>query len=156
MSSCGHWYFAYGSNMNPARMAERGVDFVAATGGFLANCRMQFDKRGKDPREGHANLVFAAGEKAEGVLYELRDEHQIAKLDPFERTPINYSRELQVIAAASGRSTVAWTYFANPGARAPGLRPSQAYLNHLLAGREHLSSGYWSRLAETPVLEATP
>jgi hypothetical protein len=46
-----------------------------------------------------------------------------------------------------------WVYVANPAWRSDGLRPTRGYLEHLLAGREHLSQSYWQLLANTLVHE---
>ena len=44
----GHWYFAYGSNMNPARMRSRGLSFSEAFSGQLAGYELCFNKRAHD------------------------------------------------------------------------------------------------------------
>src|SRR5262249_19685926 len=72
---------------------------------------------------------------------ELADEREIEKMDRFELTPINYSRE-RIVATAGTERCVAWTYFANPAVRREGLKPSRDYLAHLLAGRPFLSAEY--------------
>ncbi|WP_372865994.1 gamma-glutamylcyclotransferase, partial [Pseudomonas sp.] len=74
---------------------------------------------------------------------------EIAKLDPFEGTPIYYSRERLAIVTARGVQP-AWVYIANPAFRQDGLLPSADYLAHLLQGREFLSAAYWSALAASP------
>ena len=66
-------------------------------------------------------------------------------MDPFERAPWNYGRE--IIAVHAGETTIwAWTYFANPAVLVPGLSPSEDYLRHLLAGRDFLSDEYFDSL----------
>jgi hypothetical protein len=88
----------------------------------------------------------------EGVLYLLAGPEEIWKMDPFERAPINYSREVVIVETAKG-SVPTWTYFANPAVMAPGLRPRREYLTHLLEGRPFLSPGYFARLAAWPCVE---
>ena len=143
-------YFAYGSNMNPQRMRERGMQFSAARGAKLSGLRLVFDKASKaHPQIGHANLVYDPAATTQGVLYTLRDPVEIDRMDPFEHAPINYSRE--AIRVLDG--TVCWTYFANPAVRRDGLKPSRSYLSHLLAGREFLSPDYFQMLSRWDVVE---
>lgn len=146
-------YFAYGSNMNPERVRERGLEVVQVAAAHLDGVRLTFDKcSAEHPGAGHACLAFAAGERVEGVLYWLAGDDDIARMDRFERTPVNYSREAVVVSTAQGAVT-AWTYHANPAVRQPGLRPPRAYLAHLLAGRMYLSDAYYRTLAAWPCLE---
>jgi hypothetical protein len=143
-------YFAYGSNMNRARVAARGLRVLGCESARLAGVRLVFDKASREhPECGHANLGFARGSAVEGVLYELIDVEEIRKMDPFERTPINYSREAVSVETPHG-SVAAWTYFANPSVRCGGLKPERAYLEHLLAGRPYLSDPYFSWLCAIP------
>ncbi len=144
-------YFAYGSNLNPERVRERGLKVVSAQGAIVRGSGLRFNKAAKaHPGEGHANIIYAATEIVQGVFYELADVAEIEKMDHFERTPINYSREV-VVAEVAGCAQRCWTYFANPAVLRDGLRPSQEYLNHLLAGHQFLSADYFARLAATPV-----
>ena len=164
-------YFAYGSNMNPDRVRERGIKFHMAMGARLPGFALVFDKTSRDlPGAGHANMVPAPGREVEGVLYWLCDTEEIRKMDPYEAAPVNYSREViqvqaqrqDVHAAAPIRDLPAenpvvlscWTYFANPAVRVPGLLPPRSYLDHLLAGRAFLSADYVRMLERWPCREA--
>lgn len=143
------WYFAYGSNMNPARVTERGLTFDTVQRGVLPGVRLTFDKQSGDhPHSGHANLTKDPGGHVEGVLYRLSDPANIVLMDRYEHTPINYTREIVDVLAA-GEVIVAWTYFANPSVIRRNLRPERAYLAHLLAGRAYLSDSYHAFLAAT-------
>lgn len=143
------WYFAYGSNMNPARVSQRGMPFDAVLGAVLDGVRLTFDKQSRsDPGSGHANLTFDADARVEGVLYRLPRTQDIELMDPFERVPVNYRRDV-VTVSADGRRLDAWTYFANPSVIRPNLRPERAYLTHLLAGRPYLSARYYAWLSAT-------
>jgi len=145
------WYFAYGSNMNPRRVSERGLEFDRVVAGSMPGLGLRFNKQAKDhPECGHANLVVAPGECAEGVLYELAGEAMIWRMDPFERAPVNYSREPVSVQSALGEIT-SWTYFANPAVQKDGLLPSRGYLAHLLEGRPYLSPDYYNALVAQPV-----
>ncbi len=61
------YYFAYGSNMNPARMASRGMRYRRSVAGFLEGWTLAFNKRANG-REGraYANIVEDAGGGVEG------------------------------------------------------------------------------------------
>lgn len=146
-------YFAFGSNMNPERVRARGLRFETLAGARLEGFALVFDKSAAEhPGSGHANIAWAPGETVEGVLYRLVDPDQILVMDAFERTPINYSREVVRVTTVGG-SEVAWTYVANPARRRPNGRPERAYLAHLLAGRPWLSDAYHARLAAWPVVD---
>lgn len=139
--------------MNPERVSVRGLKFDQVVRGWLPGWGMRFNKQSKDhPECGHANLVATpnqAGrgsvETVEGVLYRLADESMIFRMDPFERAPINYSRERVWVQSDEG-PIATWTYFANPALLRDNLRPSREYLDHLLAGKPFLSETYYSRL----------
>jgi len=149
-------YFAYGSNMNPARVAARGLEVRDALPARYVDRELVFDKSSAaHPGSGHANLRWRRGAVAEGVFYELADDRQILLMDPFESAPVNYSRELVEVQTPRGRRW-AWTYFANAAVRRPGLRPSRGYLDHLLAGRPFLSAPYYRRLAAWPCSDQSP
>lgn len=155
-------YFAYGSNMNPARMRSRAVGFVHAEGAVLPGYGLVFDKRaGNREDAGHANIRWAPGESVHGVLYWLAEPEHIVRMDVFERAPVNYSREvflLQATGEAAARPRAvdaqlaalgtipAWVYVANRGALRAGLRPEPHYLAHLLAGEAFLPQHYVATL----------
>jgi len=143
-------YFAYGSNMNPARVAARGLAFTAVEGARLVGFTLQFHKHSRDHAGvGHASIALAPDQWVEGVLFTLAGPDEIVRMDHFERTPVNYSREVVVVETGQGTAP-AWTYFANPAVLKPGLRPPRAYLEHLLAGAQYLSAGYLDRLRNWP------
>ena len=145
------WYYAYGSNMNPERVSDRGLDFDRVVAGWVPGLGLRFNKQSKEhPHCGHANLVHAPGEMAEGVLYRLTNDDMIKRMDPFENAPINYSRECIAVQTRQG-PILSWVYFANPAVLREGLVPSRDYLNHLLAGKPYLSADYHSRLLHWPV-----
>ena len=71
------WYFAYGSNMNPARLADdrltpKGVALGRRVGGRLDGWRLAFDKVARSPRgAGVGNIVVAPGDVVHGTLNEM-------------------------------------------------------------------------------------
>jgi cation transport regulator ChaC len=153
MSDAAWWYFAYGSNMNPARVRQRGLRVQQTEPAMLRGVRLAFDKQSADHTgAGHACLRFDRAATVEGVLYRLVSATDLERMDRFERTPINYSRELVQVTTAAGQVS-AWTYFANPAVLRPGSLPVRSYLDHLLAGRAYLSSSYVDSLAAWPCIE---
>ncbi len=146
-------YFAYGSNMNPDRVRERGIQFSIAVPATYSGVRLAFDKASdKHMGVGHANVVYDPAGTVEGVLYELTSTEEIIKMDRFESTPRNYSREIVHVSTAQG-DLAAWTYFANPGVRRAGLIPPRSYLEHLLAAEPFLSAVYFAKLSDWPCEE---
>ena len=149
------WYFAYGSNMNPARVRERGLIYRYLLPATLLDHELRFNKLaglgGEEDaaakRAGHANIEAAVGRTVEGVAYQLADDEQIERMDPFERVPINYRRELVELATSLG-AIRAWTYFANPAVVFPDLLPKTSYLAHLLVGTPFVSAAYAQRLRQ--------
>ena len=73
-------YFAYGSNMNPARMQARGLRVREAMSGYLPGYRLCFNKRATDRAAGraYANIQHHAGGRVEGVFYRLHDTAEIS------------------------------------------------------------------------------
>ena len=84
-----NWYFAYGSNMNPARMQARGLSVVEALPGRLPGYGLCFNKRAMDraPGRAYANIRHQRDAVVEGVLYRLQDADEIAKLDQNRLVP---------------------------------------------------------------------
>ena len=128
--------------MNPARVAARGLHTMGACAASLEDYRLCFDKAsGRDRSYGHAHVRYHRDEVVEGVLYRLADAGEILKMDPYERAPWNYGRDVVRVRSGAG-DLWAWTYFANPAVLVPGLRPQADYLAHLLAGHGFLSAQY--------------
>lgn len=145
-------YFAYGSNMNPARMRARQVLFAGAVHGKLERMGLRFNKRAADrPCCAYANVAYSPAEVVEGVLYRLQSPDEIRKLDDFEGAPRLYSRDVWWVRTAAG-PVAAWVYVANPAVIEEGLLPEAWYMQHVLAGREWLGDAYYRRLLEQPVL----
>ncbi len=148
-------YFAYGSNMNTARVAERGLATGRVQRAVLPGYALVFDKVSRaHPECAHANIVYAPGEVVEGLIYQLARTQEILKMDRFENAPVNYGREVVEVTAevdGVGAPIAAWTYFANAHARKPGLLPPASYLAHLLKGEPYLSADYFAWLSNHAV-----
>lgn len=148
------FYFAYGSNMNPVRMAARGMRYRHTVGAGLYGWRLCFNKRAGEPDgAAYANIVPWADARVEGVLYRLDHEREIQRMDPFEGRPERYERYLMDVKTADGMGR-AWVYVATSAWQADGLLPERWYLNHLLAGRPWLSAAYFRALRRQACLSA--
>lgn len=140
------WYFAYGSNMNPERVATRIGATRRVLAGVLHDHALRFNKASRVPGIAHANVVPWLGARVEGALFELQHPGQIHLMDPFEDYPLGYARHRYPVATDEGMID-AWMYIAAPGTTAEALRPAREYLDHLLAGEPFLSADYHARLS---------
>ena len=144
------YYFAYGSNMNPARVQKRRMGFHSAEAGRLHHWELRFNKRSvKYPGAASANVMARQHAVTEGVIYRLTHPEQIEMMDPFEGYPVRYNRLALPIAVSAGNEVHAWVYIANEDHITEGLSPARWYLEHLLAGRDFLTPGYVARLETT-------
>lgn len=146
------WYFAYGSNMNEARVTARIGDTQRVLAGVLRDYGLRFNKASKVPGIAHANVVSVLGECVEGALFELSHPQQIHDMDPFEGYPHEYGRELLPIHTSEGVME-AWVYIGAQNRLAEMLKPAREYLEHLLAGRDFLSPDYHAALSRVDVVE---
>jgi len=152
------WYFAYGSNMNPARLAdqrlkERAVQMGPRIGGRLDGWRLAFNKIARSPEGAAAgNIVEAPGEVVHGTLNQMPDAG-LAVLDIWEGVAGgHYKRQtVPVVRADTGETIEAVTYIALKVGE--GLRPTREYLGHLLAGKDLLPAAYWEKLQKTETLD---
>ncbi|PMP98165.1 MAG: gamma-glutamylcyclotransferase [Thermodesulfobacterium geofontis] len=145
-------YFAYGSNMDPQRMKERGVNYISRKPAILEGWKLVFNKiSSNNPNEGYANIIKDKNSKVEGCLYEV-EESEIKKLDKYEGYPNHYTRtEIEVMV--EGNKVFATTYKANPEKISDALKPSKEYLNHLLKGYDCFSKEYLEKLKKTETLD---
>ena len=153
-----NWYFAYGSNMNAARLFEDrlrpdGVARGERIAGWLDGWRLAFNKRARlPPGAGAGNIVPAPGEVVHGTLnllppkgFEILDRYEGVAGGHYER------RLVPVVRADSGATIEAVTYVALLVGEE--LRPTRDYLGHLLAGRDLLPADYCTRLGATPTID---
>lgn len=154
------WYFAYGSNMDAARLfddrlAPEGVPAGDRIAGRLDGWRLAFNKRARVPAgSGVGNIVPVATEDSAvfGTLNWL-PEAGFAVLDRYEGVAAgHYERRTVAVARLDNGETVqAIAYIAL--LTGENLRPTRAYLAHLLAGRDLLPAGYVRRLAATETFD---
>jgi hypothetical protein len=132
------WYFAYGSNMQPATFAgRRGIVPSRAVAARASGWRLVLDKPPLVPiGESFANLVAVPDGAVYGVVYEITAE-DLAHVDLTEGVLIgNYARvEIAIAPLAADGPTRAFTLVSER--RAPGLQPSDRYMRLLVEGAEH-------------------
>ncbi len=141
-------YAAYGSNMDPAQMAERCPHSPQRASGWLEGWRLAFggDDIGWDGAM--ATVVEEAGQRVFVVLYEVSatDERD---LDQWDGVGLGYYRKAKVRVATLDGDVLAWLYVLN--AYEGGL-PSARYLGIIadaaeVAGAPH---DYVKALRERP------
>jgi len=123
-------------------MKARGISYIDCKSASLKHYKLSFNKRATGKNGiGYANIQHQPNSKVEGVAYQLASLETIAQLDPYEGTPVRYSRDIFILSTTDGLLP-AWVYVANPAMRDNNLLPEQRYLDHLLAGRAFYSDAY--------------
>ena len=140
-------YFAYGSNMNVARMKQRLGWEVPRQAATLKDFQLVFDQAGfNDPSWSPANIRSEQGGLVEGIVYEV-EEKDLKILDGYEK----YYQRLEVkVMAAQQEKLDAVTYLSK---KSRGEKPpTQEYLNFLLEGKSFLSREYFDKLSRIQVI----
>ena len=152
------WYFAYGSNMDMARLHEarlkpRGVPVSARTLGRLDGWRLVFNKPWhKFSGAAAANIIRDPDAITFGTLNRMPPEG-LDVLDHYEGVAQGHyeRRWLTVTDGATGVPVDAVAYVAVSDLT-EGLIPPRFYLDHLLAGRDLLPADYAAWLQSHPSL----
>lgn len=128
-------YFAYGSNMLPARLINRCRSAKLIGTGIAPNFRLEFSKASKDG-SGKATLVAAPDARLPGVIFEIDDPERVA-LDQHEGLGFGYRRdEAFVVEGIVPQSNfLTNTYLAT--ASDAQLKPFDWYLATIIAGAIH-------------------
>ncbi len=133
-------YFAYGSNMLPARLRARCPSAHVIGAATAAGYDVEFSKRSVDG-SGKATLVEAAGTATPGVLFEIGKTDLIA-LDRAEgasgKVP-GYERIEDFSVSVADEPITATTYIASRTERE--LKPFDWYLALVIAGVRHHALG---------------
>jgi cation transport regulator ChaC len=143
------WYFAYGSNMNPAIFCERRqMRPLATRRGWLDDYRLCFNIPIGPGERGMANLEAQAGARTHGVLYLLTPE-EFDRLDRTEGVHKGFYRRIPVrVIADASESLAAFTYQSSQTIE--GRKPSPRYIGLLLDGaRRHGLPDEYVRLLES-------
>jgi gamma-glutamylcyclotransferase len=128
-------YFAYGSNMLPARLSARCPSAKVIGTGSIAGYTLDYSKRGRDG-SGKATIVPAGPEdRVHGVLFRLLAD-DIALLDEFEGYRRGYDRldAVPVEQAGADSTSKACTYIAEDASRDGELQPFDWYRALVIAG----------------------
>ena len=125
-------YAAYGSNMNPAQMAERCPHSPRRSTGWLEGWRLTFGGEDIGWEGALATVVEDADERVFVVLYELSDSDE-QSLDRWDGATIGYYRKFRVRVATLDGEVVAWLYVLNGY---EGGLPSARYLGILADAAE--------------------
>jgi len=145
-------YFAYGSNMNPSRMRERGVIFYSRQLLILSGYSLKFNKIVSSPNAGTANIVPCAEDVVEGILYKITWKG-IFNLDKYEHCPTEYDRVKLRVTHTEGVEKEIHTYIAHPHKTREALKPARFYLEHLLQAEDILSEDYYNQLKIVETLD---
>jgi len=138
-------YFAYGSNMNPERMKDRGVIFYSRQRLVLPGYTLKFNKIVSIPNAGAANIIPDEKGLVEGILYKVT-VRGILNLDKYEHYPHEYDRVTLSVPSEGKEYLEIKTYIAHPHKTREDLKPRQLYLDHLLAAEDLLSENYYNQL----------
>jgi len=143
-------YFAYGSNMHPARLRERIGPAIFVAVAAAPGYRLVFHKRGRDG-SGKCDILRTdhRADRVHGVVFRI-DREQKTKLDAFEGVGRGYvETELTVRTAADERRVHSYT--AQPGYTDPALAPYDWYKALVLeAARLHaFPTDYLSAIERT-------
>jgi len=143
-------YFAYGSNMAPARIEARLGPCPLLGAATLTGYQLAFHKRGGDG-SGKCDAYESGGESVMyGAVFELTEE-QAANLDRFEGP--HYVR--RTVSLTAGESSLnAFAYIALPQAIDVELRPYPWYLAFVLHGAvvNALPEAYIEAIRDQPTL----
>ena len=125
-------YAAYGSNMDPAQMAERCPHSPQRGTGWLEGWRLTFGGEDIGWEGALATVAEDAGQRVFVVLYELSDYDEQA-LDQWDGATLGYYDKIRVRVATLDGDLVAWLYVLD--AYEGGL-PSARYLGILADAAE--------------------
>lgn len=124
------YYFAYSVHLDPRWMKMDGVKAASASCAELLNHRLMFnvleDEHFFFERCGLANIVPSAGDRVEGVLYEIEEE-ALPCLDELAGVSrLKYYRKRITAARRDGSTTWALTYAGWPDKTATNLAPRES------------------------------
>jgi len=128
-------YFAYGSNMLPARLADRCPSARVRGLGLARHYNVEFSKPSRDG-SGKATIVRCEGAAVPGVIFEI-DARERDALDLHEGAGTGYDRvdDFSVELIPNVEQICVTTYIAT--ARNAELNPFDWYLAAVIAGAMH-------------------
>ena len=132
---------------------KRKVNFYEKFSGKLDGWEIVFDKITYDKsRVAYSNISPKENSCVEGIIYKIKSEDVLNKLDKDEGWPKHYEKKYMSVKTANG-FLECLVYIANPNKTQKGLKPERKYLNEILAGKEFLSDSYYSELKNTPTCD---
>jgi len=148
-------YFAYGSNMLPARLLDRCPSARPIGVGIARDFSLKFSKASKD-LSGKATLVAAEGARVPGVIFEI-DLAEQSELDRHEGLGSGYRRDdaMPIDDIARGGTVQTSSYLGT--SLDAHLKPFDWYLAIVIAGANHhgLDAAHIAALRATEFVEDT-
>lgn len=155
------WYFAYGSNMNPARlfderMAGAGIGWGRRIAARLEGWQLAFNKPwSRFEGASVANIMQSPHSIVHGTLNEIEPDG-LEVLDRFEGVAGgHYRRHPVTVLTRDGEAISAITYVSRYKLT-NGLKPARDYVAHLIAGRDLLPPDYVAMLERIPTVRLPP
>ena len=144
------YYFAYGSNMDEHKLKiKRRINFYEKFSGKIDGWEILFDKAASGkPGVAYSNISPKENSCVEGIVYKIKSEAILNKLDKREGWPQHYEKKYMSVKTTNG-FLECLVYVANPNTIQQGLHPERKYLDEILAGKEFLSDSYYSELKNT-------
>ena len=148
------YYFAYGSNMDDHKLKiKRRINFYEKFSGKIDGWEILFDKAASGkPGVAYSNILPKEDSWVEGIVYKIKSEDILNKLDKREGWPEHYEKKYMSVKTANG-VLECLVYVANPNKTQKGLKPERKYLDEILAGKEFLSDSYYSGLKNTSICD---
>jgi hypothetical protein len=135
-------YFAYGADLNPARLGARAPGHRSLGVARLAHYRLVFPRYSRQWAGATASLAPSPEDVVFGALYDLPPDdipvlHHHKGYDPEGPPELNEHvfREVSVRRLANPEPVSAWTYIAVPDNTT--ALPSRAYVNAILDGARY-------------------
>ena len=135
-------YFAYGSNMDAARMNKRIGRIPEQKLAKLSGYSLVFNKKADNKTGvGYANISVSEIGLVYGILYEIT-EIELKMLDVYECVRSSHYKRFPVNVQVNQETVTATTYIACEGKIREGLLPERKYIDHLLAASNLLPPDY--------------
>lgn len=119
-------YFAYGSNLSRAQMADRCPTAQLVGPAVLPGHRIAFTHRSERWGGGVADVVADPAHDTWGLLYELRPD-DLTALDGYEGHPDRYGRHRTRVHTPDGAVDGVWVYTVRD--KVDHVPPTQVYLD---------------------------
>jgi cation transport regulator ChaC len=146
-------YFAYGSNMDPLQMKQKGVEFSQRIHAFLRGYTLRFNKiatKNAQEGEGKGNIIKNENEIVEGTLY---DGIPAAGMKTLRENEAGYNEKTVTVELDNGERLKAVASIARDDRIREGLKPTKKYLKHYLAAQDILSKPYMQKLRSIETLD---